>query len=340
MAGNEGVQVLHLSMPRNGSFSMKAAYEELGLPTYHGFVFVERPRDQISWYKAVDAKYYGNGEPYGRDEFDDLLAGWAVVSDNPAIGFVEELLEAYPNAKVVLVDRDVDKWYRSYDEGVIRSFFTWKMWAVVNLIEPLQTAKPVTVMQNLLYAMFECSDEAGWRRNARRVSREHTEKIRNSVPRERLLEYQLGSGGEPLCEFLGKEVPDKPFPHLNDSKEFERWMKNFQTEEVKRGGWDAETGEIPPGLKEEIDQAFENVDLALRTAGGEGWSQVFRVRIYALDEAFAEDGVGRMVENMKKWAPDHAPLLTGIGVSKLGQPGMRVEVEVSAYAPRASETTD
>ena len=29
-------------------------------------------------------------------------------------------------------------------------------------------------------------------------------------------------GWEPLCDFLDVEIPDKPFPHLNDSNEFRR----------------------------------------------------------------------------------------------------------------------
>lgn len=138
-------------------------------------------------------------------------------------------------AKVVLVDRDIDKWYKSYDEGVIRSFFTWKMWAVLNLIEPLQKVKPVTAVRNLQYAMFSCSDLESWQRNAKNTCQEHSAKIRKMVPKERLLEYKLGSGWEPLCKFLEKEMPDKPFPHLNDGKEFELWMKNFQQREVERG---------------------------------------------------------------------------------------------------------
>ncbi|KAK1701150.1 endoribonuclease L-PSP [Colletotrichum godetiae] len=101
-----------------------------------------------------------------------------------------------------------------------------------------------------------------------------------------------------------------------------------------QGGWDSETGMVPSDLMQEIDQAFENVNINLKEAGGQGWSQVFRIRLYALDEAWNEDGIGRMVENMKKWTPNHAPILTGIGASKLGQPGMRVEVEVSAYDPQ------
>ncbi len=43
------------------------------------------------------------------------------------------------------------------------------------------------------------------------------ELIRRILPRERLLEYQLGSGREPLCDFLGKEVPDVEFPKVNET---------------------------------------------------------------------------------------------------------------------------
>ncbi|KAJ8129271.1 hypothetical protein O1611_g4363 [Lasiodiplodia mahajangana] len=40
--------------------------------------------------------------------------------------------------------------------------------------------------------------------------------IREMVPPERRLEYKMGSGWEPLCSFLGVEVPDVPFPEAND----------------------------------------------------------------------------------------------------------------------------
>lgn len=39
--------------------------------------------------------------------------------------------------------------------------------------------------------------------------------IRGLVPQERLLEWTVEDGWEPLCEFLGKPVPDEPFPHAN-----------------------------------------------------------------------------------------------------------------------------
>lgn len=44
----------------------------------------------------------------------ELVAGFAGVTDLPAIDFVPELLELYPDAKVVLVTRDRDRWWESF----------------------------------------------------------------------------------------------------------------------------------------------------------------------------------------------------------------------------------
>jgi hypothetical protein len=48
----------------------------------------------------------------------------------------------------------------------------------------------------------------------------HNEEVKRHVPAENLLVYEVGEGWGPLCEFLGVEVPDEPFPHLNDSEVF------------------------------------------------------------------------------------------------------------------------
>lgn len=39
--------------------------------------------------------------------------------------------------------------------------------------------------------------------------------IRGLVPKQRLLEWSVEDGWAPLCTFLGKPVPDEPFPHAN-----------------------------------------------------------------------------------------------------------------------------
>lgn len=78
----------------------------------------------------------------------------------------------------------------------------------------------------------------------------------------------------------------------------------------------------------EIDQAFENVDIALKYAGGKGWSQVFRVVTYSTDIPSQHD---RIVENYQKWMPNHAPVWTEVGVKQLGAPTMHFEIEVEAH---------
>lgn len=90
-------------------------------------------------------------------------------------------------------------------------------------------------------------------------------------------------------------------------------------------------------LYDEIDQAFENVDRNLKDAGGKGWSQVFRVNSYHTD--MSDEALHYTVKNLKKWMPDHQPLFTCVGVTKLGIEGMRIEIEVSAYDEEGAEVS-
>lgn len=52
---------------------------------------------------------------------------------------------------------------------------------------------------------------------AKEKYREHYELVRRIVPKERLLEYRLGVGWEPMCELLGKEISDIEFPRVNET---------------------------------------------------------------------------------------------------------------------------
>ncbi|BEJ10900.1 hypothetical protein CspHIS471_0103220 [Cutaneotrichosporon sp. HIS471] len=98
------------------------------------------------------------------------------------------------------------------------------------------------------------------------------------------------------------------------------------------GGWNLETGEIYKEINKQIDQAFEVVQLALTTAGSKGWDQVFRINSYHVP--LNNEALEAMVRNMRKWMPNHKPLWTCVGVSRLGQDDMRVEIEVVAHDPK------
>jgi enamine deaminase RidA (YjgF/YER057c/UK114 family) len=102
------------------------------------------------------------------------------------------------------------------------------------------------------------------------------------------------------------------------------------------GGWTFEndTLNFPETQLEQIDQAFHNVDKTLKSGGGKGWEQVFRVNSY--HTSITPEVGQRMAENYKKWMPNHKVIWTQIGVKELGAPDMMVEIEVSAYDPEGA----
>ncbi|KAI0549173.1 YjgF-like protein [Xylaria scruposa] len=102
-----------------------------------------------------------------------------------------------------------------------------------------------------------------------------------------------------------------------------------------QGGWDPNGGGIPHDIQAQIDQAFANVELALKTAGGKGWEQVFSVRSYHLP--LNNEALEAVVRNFRTWCPDHQPLWTCIGVQRLGEDDMRVEIEVQAFDPEGAK---
>ncbi|CAG9947868.1 unnamed protein product [Clonostachys rosea f. rosea IK726] len=81
--------------------------------------------------------------------------------------------------------------------------------------------------------------------------------------------------------------------------------------------------------------AFVNVDIALKDAGGAGWSQIHRVNSFhvQLDPVSQEP----MIRNFKKWMPGSHPTWTCVHVGRLGGDSMWVEIEVSAFCPEGAK---
>lgn len=100
---------------------MQVALKILGYENpYHFSSMYGNIKDVDMWLEALQAKYHGVGT-FGRAEFDKLLGHVAAVTDAPCTIFGVELMEAYPEAKVVLVERDIEKWYKS-----------WGMWPILS----------------------------------------------------------------------------------------------------------------------------------------------------------------------------------------------------------------
>ncbi|KAH6974233.1 Endoribonuclease L-PSP/chorismate mutase-like protein [Ilyonectria sp. MPI-CAGE-AT-0026] len=94
-----------------------------------------------------------------------------------------------------------------------------------------------------------------------------------------------------------------------------------------QGGWDNEGNIDDQDLKGQIDLAFKNVEKNLKAAGAKGWSDVYSVKSFHISLSSSFD---LMVEEFRKWMPNHQPTWTCVGVTELGIPGMIVEIEVEA----------
>ena len=63
---------------------------------------------EIKFYGSSKLSPLGAGSPFGRAEFDNLTRHFEVILDVPVIVFAKELVDAYPDAKVIIVERDVE----------------------------------------------------------------------------------------------------------------------------------------------------------------------------------------------------------------------------------------
>ena len=108
--------------------SLFTALQELGFNPYHMAVALDPPKSSFSlWIEALRAKFNGEGKKWGHEEFDKILGNYDGIADVPGICFSEELINAYPDAKIVLNTRDVDAWLKSM-RSTATPVLGWKGW--------------------------------------------------------------------------------------------------------------------------------------------------------------------------------------------------------------------
>ena len=214
---------------------MQAALEILGCePTYHGYTPLSNVNDCSKWIRAFEAKYHNRGPAFTRDDWDDLLGNYRGVTDSPAICFAEELIASYPEAKVLLVDRDLESWYKSFSI-LIREMYN-PIIGILRILDP-QLLGPIATMYFYVYrdrkGFCQTDDKESLLHSARRLYRGHYEQVRQACPKDRLLNYRLEDGWGPLCEFLGKEKPGVPFPRLNEGAALAEKFNEFNRRSLR-----------------------------------------------------------------------------------------------------------
>ncbi|KAL2211377.1 hypothetical protein CC79DRAFT_1266253 [Sarocladium strictum] len=230
------MQVLALGLPRTGSMSVARALTLLGYKdVYHTINAIDNPHDWTVFNRAADAFFpslptHNPSITFTRADWDELWAPCEATTEVASL-FAPQLIEAYPEAKVVLVTREWDTWIKSVEEGIFTSFWSWPAEISIVWLEPLLGSVAGTATRKMILGFFEASNVDEARRNARGVWERHRTRIREMVPPEQLLEYKLGEGWEPLCEFLGKPVPEGvEFPRVNDAE----MLRGLMMGKVKR----------------------------------------------------------------------------------------------------------
>jgi hypothetical protein len=128
------------------------------------------------------------------------------LADFPAAIFAEELIKAYPSAKIILSVRDEDVWFKSMMATL------WHAYA--------NPPEQPTAMRPLAEKYHEYMWGNDFPQKGREAYRKHNDAVRSIEKGGRdLLEYDVKDGWGPLCEFLGVEVPEKGLPREDD------WIK-------------------------------------------------------------------------------------------------------------------
>ncbi|KAF9885343.1 hypothetical protein FE257_012960 [Aspergillus nanangensis] len=209
-ARSKPLQVICVGPPRSATESLSVALRQLGLTTYHGWdiAFEENAAYIQGWDKLARRKWKGapDGDAHiTREDFDALLGHADAVVDSAASFFAAQLIEAYPEAKIILnTRRDLDAWHRSAMKTLVSdiedSWFYWMLHFFNADLFWIWEFISVNGYPNLFRSPFKGNAREGIARNGKWVYREHCNMIRGLVPKERLLEWNAEDGWDPLCK--------------------------------------------------------------------------------------------------------------------------------------------
>jgi hypothetical protein len=188
------LKVIGAGFGRTGTLSLKAALEQLGFgPCYHMVEVFKNPNAPQWWIDAAD----------GKPDWPKIFDGYNATVDWPNATFYAELADFYPDAKVILTERDPEAWYTSTQNTIFA--------------DATAPGRPA-MFRKVIGALFD--QRMNEHDHVIAVFKRHNAEVRRRIAPERLLVYEVAQGWEPLCKFLGVPVPDAPMPRTNSTEEF------------------------------------------------------------------------------------------------------------------------
>lgn len=207
------LSIIGAGFGRTGTMSLKLALDQLGFgPCYHMIEVFKNPKAPGYWEAAAD------GKPV---DWEEVFAGYGSTVDWPGATFYKQLADAYPDAKVILTVRDAEAWFASTQATI------FSLHIRDDTEDPWQR-----MVLKVIGDLFDrqMTDKA----KLIAVYKQHNEDVRRTIAPERLLVYDVAQGWEPLCRFLGVEVPSEPMPKVNSTDEFRRNLAAKLAENAER----------------------------------------------------------------------------------------------------------
>ena len=197
------LKVIGLGLGRTGTYSLKTALESLELGPCHHMERVAQnmPVQLPLWNEAL----------HQQPNFDAIYAGMQSAVDWPTAAFYRELYAAYPKARFILTHRSKESWAESFGSTIYQL-----------LADREKAPAPV---REWLDMVVQAIGESGFPMGldfeglAERYEA-HNQAVRDLIPAEQLLVYQVKEGWAPLCQFLNVAVPATEFPRTNNREEF------------------------------------------------------------------------------------------------------------------------
>lgn len=199
-----GLKVIGSGFGRTGTMSTKMALEQLGFgPCHHMVEVMGNPAQPAHW--AARAA--------GRDvDWSDVFEGYVSQVDFPGASVWHELSIAFPDAKVIHTERPEEDWWASYSATIGKFFAHRKSLDLPPPVAAVFETMDTLLLQGLFGGLDRERSIAAYRRNS--------EKVRATIPADRLLVFTPADGWAPLCRFLDVPVPEGPFPRSNAREEF------------------------------------------------------------------------------------------------------------------------
>ena len=199
------LEIIGAGFGRTGTLSLKSALETLGFaPCYHMTEVFAHPEHASVWHEAAD------GAP---TDWQAFLGPYRASVDWPGCYFWRELMAAFPNAKVLLSERDPEDWYKSMSSTIFEIIARADAVAGDPVRGPQIRMSSYVVRDKTFGGNID-------KDHVLSVYKAHNDAVKREVPPEKLLVYDVKQGWEPLCAFLDVPVPDTDFPRTNSTEEF------------------------------------------------------------------------------------------------------------------------